>query len=100
MNKLEYINGKIDFYKERLATIKNCKKVCVREDQLEELSKEETFYTEILQTSKQIKAELEAWEVVRQRLKIGSFITMDRISKDHSSYRTIEKVLINKTKKK
>lgn len=51
------------------------------------------YYTEQLQILQQIKSELEAWEVVKSRLTIGSFINMKSISKDHTNYRIIEKAL-------
>lgn len=71
MTKIKLINQRIKFYKERLTDIKNCRKVCIRKDQLEELSKEETFYNERLDLFQQIKNTLEAWEVVKSSINLS-----------------------------
>lgn len=46
-----------------------------------------------LQQLEQIKTKLEAWEVVKSRMKVDSFITMKFVTKDTPNYRVIEKAL-------
>lgn len=46
-----------------------------------------------LQQLEQIKTKLEAWELVKSRMKVDSFITMKFVTKDTPNYRVIEKAL-------
>ena len=100
MNILEFINQEIERFEKKISKLREDQAFHLNyehEDEAIEIDFEIEEYQDLLETLYQIKTELENWEVVKRRLKkekyTGAYIYMKNITKDHPSYRAIEKSL-------
>jgi hypothetical protein len=88
--KIEFIEKEMEYTKKKLERLEIDLNFPFRKDVI-------THLKENLQTLEQIKSDLEAWDVVKGRLrkekKTGAYIYMNSIAKCHPSYRTVDKAL-------
>lgn len=89
MNSLEFINKEIEQTQTSYEAFELDYELFHRESDKRDTEK----LIQKLIHLKQIKAELEAWKVVKHKLRKSTFIIMDSIPITHPGYRTIEKVL-------
>lgn len=102
MNSLEFINREIEYYKQKKDKAVEWYAFLIEHHgsyaQINRAEEERDAINNYLDNLQQIQAELEAWYVVKPNLRFEehshAWIYLDRISKDHPSYRIIEKELL------
>ena len=98
MNSLEFIEKQILYVKENIQYHKNLLTTIEDDESIEIIKSTIKLIEPDLQTLYQIKAELEAWEVVKDMVEIKRGEILDhvlRIKKgalDHDEYRKLKKV--------